>query len=190
MAIILASGSPRRRELLEMLGARDMLVIPAKGDEVPPRGAGPGDTVKALSRAKTLEVAEHRPAGDVIIGADTIVWLDGRVLGKPHLEREAAEMLNELSGRAHEVWTGVCIARGGEVLCEAERTEVRFRELSGREIAAYIATGEPMDKAGAYGAQGLGALFVERIDGDFFNVMGLPLCRLGRMLKKLGVELL
>ena len=190
MAIILASGSPRRRELLEMLGARDMLVIPAKGDEVPPRGAGPGDTVKALSRAKTLEVAEHRPAGDVIIAADTVVCLDGDILGKPCDEAEAADMLRRLSGREHEVYTGVTVMRGGDIRCSVERTLVRFRPLTPGEIAAYVATGEPMDKAGAYGAQGVASLFVEGITGDFFNVMGLPMCVLGRMLSELGVSLL
>lgn len=99
-------------------------------------------------------------------------------------------MLRELSGRSHEVWTGVCVLRGGEKLLGAERTLVRFRRLEESEILAYIATGEPMDKAGAYGAQGLASLFVEGIEGDFFNVMGLPLCRLGKMLGKLGVKLL
>ena len=112
------------------------------------------------------------------------------MLGKPRSEDMAKAMLRALSGRSHEVWTGVCLIRPGEELAEAERTVVSFRALEDREIDAYIATGEPMDKAGAYGAQGLGALFVEGIEGDFFNVMGLPLCRLGLMLKKMGVELL
>ena len=144
----------------------------------------------ALAGDKAAEVAEHCAPENVIIAADTIVWLEGELLGKPRSEEDAARMLRELSGRSHEVWTGVCVLRGGEKLLGAERTLVRFRRLEESEILSYIATGEPMDKAGAYGAQGLGALFVERIDGDFFNVMGLPLCRLGRMLKKLGVELL
>ena len=189
MGIILASGSPRRRELLEMLGL-EFEIRPAKGGEHPPEGAGPEETVLALAGAKAEEVAEHSAENDVIIAADTIVWLEGELLGKPRSEEDAARMLRELSGRSHEVWTGVCVLRGGEKLLGAERTLVRFRRLEESEILAYIATGEPMDKAGAYGAQGLASLFVEGIEGDFFNVMGLPLCRLGKMLGKLGVKLL
>ena len=189
MGIILASGSPRRRELLEMLGL-DFEVCPARGGEHPPEHAGPEETVLALARAKAAEVAEHSGAENVIIAADTIVWLDGAVLGKPHSEAEAADMLRRLSGREHEVWTGLCIMRDGKELAGAERTYVKFRELAQDEISAYIATGEPMDKAGAYGAQGRASVFVEGIRGDFFNVMGLPLCRLGKMLGKLGVKLL
>ena len=189
MGMILASGSPRRRELLEMLGL-DFEVCPARGGEHPPEHAGPEETVLALARAKAAEVAEHSGAENVIIAADTIVWLDGAVLGKPHGEAEAADMLRRLSGREHEVWTGLCIMRGGKELAGAERTYVKFRELAQDEISAYIATGEPMDKAGAYGAQGRASVFVEGIRGDFFNVMGLPLCRLGKMLGKLGVKLL
>ena len=190
MSVILASGSPRRRELLEMLCVPGLEIVPSHGAECPTEGATPEETVKALARAKAAEVAEHRAAEDVIIGADTLVVLDGEMLGKPRSEDMAREMLRALSGRSHEVWTGVCLIRPGEELAEAERTVVSFRALEDREIDAYIATGEPMDKAGAYGAQGLGALFVEGIEGDFFNVMGLPLCRLGLMLKKMGVELL
>ena len=170
MSIILASGSPRRRELLEMLGL--------------------AFEVLALSEAKAREVAEHSGPENVIVAADTIVWLDGRLLGKPHSEAEAAQMLRALSGREHEVWTGVTVLSCGRALRGAERTLVRFRALSDEEIAAYIATGEPMDKAGAYGAQGYASLFVEGITGDFFNVMGLPLCRLGKMLAEVGVKLL
>ena len=176
MAIILASGSPRRKQLLEMLGL-EFQVIPAKGEEVIPHGAGPDE-------------AAERPAEDVIIAADTIVWYNGAILGKPRDEQEAARMLSSLSGNTHTVYTGVTVRKGDTVVTGAEETQVRFRKLSGREIDAYIATGEPMDKAGAYGAQGLASLFVEGIDGDFFNVMGLPVCRLGKMLKEVGVVLL
>ena len=189
MGIILASGSPRRRELLEMLGL-EFEIRPAKGGEHPPEGAGPEETVLALAGAKAEEVAEHSAENDVIIAADTIVWLDGKLLGKPHDEADAARMLRALSGREHEVWTGVALIRGAERVSGAEQTFVKFRDLTDGEIAAYIATGEPMDKAGAYGAQGYASLFVEGIRGDFFNVMGLPLCRLGKMLDKLGVKLL
>lgn len=190
MSIVLASGSPRRRELMEMLDVKDLVIIPAKGEEKPPEGEGPGELVMALASAKAREVAAARAAGDTVIGADTIVWVDGRVLGKPRSEQEAGQMLRLLSGNVHEVYTGVCLIKDGEESCQFDVTRVRFRPLSEREIAAYIKTGEPMDKAGAYGAQGKAALFVQSIEGDFFNVMGLPLCMLGEMLKQRGVEVL
>ena len=189
MAVILASQSPRRKQLLEMLGV-EFTVIPAKGEEVVAAGAGPQETVRALSRQKAAAVAATANADDIIIAADTIVWYENMVLGKPRDEQEAARMLSALSGNVHQVYTGVTVRRGDKVLSAAECTDVRFRKLSGREIDAYIATGEPMDKAGSYGIQGVACLFVEGIDGDFFNVMGLPVCRLGKMLKELGVELL
>lgn len=190
MRIVLASGSPRRKALLTMLGLSDFDVIPAKGEEQVKPGLTPAETVKVLAEAKADEVSEQCGASDVIIAADTIVWLDGQILGKPHSEAEAASMLRRLSGRAHTVYTGVAVLRGERRVIEAEASEVHFRALDEAEIEAYVASGEPMDKAGAYGAQGLAALFVERIEGDFFNVMGLPLCRLGQMLKKLDVRLL
>ncbi len=190
MDIILASASPRRRELLEMLGVKNLIIIPARGEERAPEGAAADETVMSLSRAKAFEVAAKAPEGAVVIGADTVVELDGDILGKPRNELDAFSMLRRLSARIHNVYTGVTVVRDGEVFSETEKTAVRFRELTDGEIRAYIATGEPMDKAGAYGAQGKGSLFVESLDGDFFNVMGLPLCRLGKMLGKLGVELL
>ena len=189
MAVILASQSPRRKQLLEMLGL-EFTIIPAKGEEVVPAGAGPQETVRALSRQKAAAVAANACEEDIIIAADTIVWYENMVLGKPRDEQEAARMLSALSGNVHQVYTGVTVRQGDKILSAAECTDVRFRKLSGREIDAYIATGEPMDKAGAYGIQGVACLFVEGIDGDFFNVMGLPVCRLGKMLKELGVELL
>ena len=196
MAIILASASPRRKELMERFCVQDLVILPARGEEKPPKDAGPGETVKALARAKAREVAAVRRAGgendadDVIVAADTIVWHRSRIYGKPHSEEEAQEMLESLSGSTHEVYTGVCVIRGEQELTEYEKTSVTFRELTGEEIRAYIATGEPMDKAGAYGAQGIASLFVSGIEGDFFNVIGLPVCRLGLMLKKTGVKLL
>lgn len=190
MDIVLASASPRRKELLSMLGVRGFKIIPAKGEEVLPEGMVPGKAVCAVSLAKAEEVSKLCDASDVIIAADTIVSLDGEILGKPRDEEDAFRMLSRLSGRPHNVFTGVTVMRGGDVVSEYERTFVRFREITDREKRAYIATGEPMDKAGAYGAQGIGALFIEGIDGDFFNVMGLPLCRLSKMLKKLDVNLL
>ena len=190
MSIILASASPRRKELMEMLGVQNLRIIPARGEERAPVGLAPDELVSFLSRQKAEEVAAVAEDGDTVIAADTIVWVDGRLFGKPHSESEAAAMLRTLSGRAHEVFTGVTVIRGGVCLSESERSVVHFRKLSEEEIASYIATGEPMDKAGAYGAQGKAALFVRGIEGDFFNVMGLPLCRLGEMLKKQGVGLL
>ncbi len=191
MQIILASGSPRRRELMEMLCPEQLRIVPAVGEERADPALAPDALVKALSRAKAAEVAARCAQGDdVVIGADTIVVLDGRVLGKPHDADDARRMLRALSGRSHIVWTGVTVMRGGQTLSHAERTDVYFRPLSEAEIDRYILTGEPMDKAGAYGAQGWASLFVERLDGDFFNVMGLPLCALGKLLKQLGVNLL
>ena len=190
MNIVLASGSPRRRELLEMLKISPLKIIPAVGEERAAPGLRPEETVAELSLHKAAEVAEKCAPDDVIIAADTIVWFGGEILGKPKDHDDAVRMLSALSGSEHTEYTGVTVVRGAETYTEVEASKVRFRTLSAREIEAYIATGEPMDKAGAYGAQGLAAVFVEGITGDFFNVMGLPLCRLGKMLAKLGVELI
>ena len=190
MAVILASQSPRRRELLERMGMSDFLIRPAQGEEIFDPSLTPAQLVEALSRQKAEEISAGAGPEDIVIAADTGGAGDGRVLGKPGDEAEAAEMLAALSGREHTVYTGVTVRRGGETVTEHEATAVRFRPLTGEEIAAYVATGEPMDKAGAYGAQGYASLFVEGITGDFFNVMGLPLCRLGKMLAEVGVKLL
>ena len=191
MKLILASGSPRRRELMEMLCPENLEIVPAVGEEAADPALPPDELVKALSRAKAAEVQSRCAApDDAVIGADTVVALDGAVLGKPRDKADARRMLRALSGRTHTVYTGVTVLRGAQSLSHAERTEVRFRALSDEEIERYIATGEPMDKAGAYGAQGYASLFVEHLDGDFFNVMGLPLCALGKLLKQLGVNLL
>ena len=190
MNIVLASSSPRRKELMEMLGVKNLKILPAKGEEIPPEHAGPEELVMALSAAKAREVAERCSPEDLVIGADTIVWVDGAPFGKPRDPDHAAAMLRRLSGDVHEVYTGVSLLRGGQLRSRCERSLVRFRPLEEDEIARYVATGEPMDKAGAYGAQGKGALLVERIEGDFFNVMGLPLCLLGKMLKEQGVNIL
>jgi septum formation protein len=175
---------------MEMLGVTDLVVRPAAGEETADPSLPPPRLCTALAEGKGREIAASAEADDVVIAADTIVVHDGVVYGKPHSPAEAARMLRALSGNTHEVYTGVCVIRNGRCLCRADRSAVTFRPLSEGEIARYIATGEPMDKAGAYGAQGKAALFVERIDGDFFNVMGLPLCMLGEMLKEQGVELL
>ena len=190
MRLILASASPRRRELLEKLGIPELLIRPATGEERMPVSDDPAQIVRTLSRQKAEEVALSAGPEDVIVAADTIVWLDGQALGKPKDEADAKAMLRRLSGRTHSVFTGVCVISGDQIISEAEESLVRFRSLTEKEIASYVVSGEPMDKAGAYGAQGLAGLFVERIEGSFSNVMGLPLCRLGNMLKKVGVELL
>lgn len=188
MSFVLASASPRRRELLEKIGM-EFEVLPALGPEEAPPGLPPSALAVGLALQKAKEAAAARPH-DVIIAADTIVALGGAVLGKPRDRADAIGMLSRLSGREHEVYTGVAVIKAQKTETAAERTLVRFRPLTRGEIEAYVDTGEPMDKAGAYGAQGIGSLFIEGIEGDFFNVMGLPLCRLQAMLKRLGVELL
>ena len=190
MAIILASQSPRRRELLGQMGLTQFIIRPALGEERTDPGLTPAQLVEALSRQKAEEVAGRSDPGDLIIAADTVVAIDGTVLGKPRDEAQAREMLSLLSGRSHTVYTGVTVRRDGEVLTGHEATHVRFRPLSPAEIDAYVRTGEPMDKAGSYGIQGLGALLVEGIEGDYCNVVGLPVCRLGRMLLKFGMDAL
>lgn len=187
--LVLASGSPRRRELLGRFG-KPFKVIPARGEEHAPAGLTPAETVMALAEQKAREVAALCADTAVVLGADTVVELDGVLLGKPRSEEEAFAMLSSLSGRSHRVFTGLCVIRGDRVLTDCEETAVHFRAMTPEEIRAYIATGEPMDKAGAYGCQGVGALFVEKLEGDFYNVMGLPLCRLGRLLRQMDVELL
>ena len=190
MRIILASGSPRRRELLEMFYGKNLEIIPARGAEQAHPELAPDALVKELARCKAVEVAAQAGPEDVVIAADTVVVLDGKVLGKPRDAHDAAAMLRGLSGRSHSVFTGLCVLHGAQLLSHAEESRVQFRPLGEDEIARYIATGEPMDKAGAYGAQGIASVFVERLEGDFFNVMGLPLCALGKLLKQLGVDLI
>ena len=188
MKIILASRSPRRRELLERMGITDLEVIPAEGEEIATRTLTTDQLVEELSRRKCAEVAALRPK-DLIIAADTVVATNNRVLGKPRSEEDAARMLATLSGRLHTVYTGVTVSLEGKTITSHEMTSVRFRTLTQADIIRYIATGEPMDKAGAYGAQGKAALFVSRIEGDYFNVMGLPLYLLGKMLADFGIQL-
>lgn len=181
--MILASQSPRRRELLSLI-AEKFSVIPAKGEEVISESVPPEDAVKMLALQKATEIySEYKD--ETIIAADTVVSVGGELLGKPHSEAEAAAMLRRLSGRRHSVFTGVCIIYpDGATDCFAEETQVEFYPLSDEEISAYVATGEPMDKAGAYGIQGRGALLVKGISGDYYNVMGLPVGRLYRALLK------
>ena len=164
------------------------MVRPSEADESYAPDQTPEEIVASISRRKAL-AAQAAPQ-ELVIAADTMVFLDRARLGKPQDEAEALAMLTALQGRRHTVCTGVTVRRGARILTESESTAVWFRPASEAELRAYIATGEPMDKAGAYGIQGLGALLVERIDGDFYNVMGLPLLRLSRMLAAFGLTLL
>lgn len=179
--IILASASPRRSELMTLAGFR-FDVICADIDEIVPEKALPQEVVMSLALQKAQAVAkDHRKSA--VVGSDTVVALDGKILGKPRSEKEAVEMLRSLSGRIHKVFTGVAIVCGEKVTSFFEETEVEFYPLTDQEILDYVATGEPMDKAGAYGIQGRGAVLVKRINGDYFNVMGLPISKVYRELK-------
>ena len=188
--IVLASGSPRRRELLERIGVTDFVVRVPEVEESFPEGLTPPEVVSYIAREKAEAAAKLCGPGDIVITADTMVFLDQARLGKPRDEAHALEMLTALQGRKHTVCTGVSVCRGEKRLTECESTDVFFRPATEAQLRRYIATGEPMDKAGAYGVQGRGALLVERLEGDFFNVMGLPVLRLARMLEKFGVSLL
>ena len=188
MDIILASHSPRRRELLERMGLAGFRVVSPDVDEHMEEDLPPAQLVCRLSQRKARAVREQVGDEGLIIAADTVVALDGTVLGKPADELAAFKMLSTLSGVRHQVYTGLTVLRGGEEHTEYEVTDVSFRELTQGEIEDYIRTGEPMDKAGAYGIQGYGALFISGIQGDYYNVMGLPVCRLGQLLETLGVH--
>lgn len=185
--IVLASGSPRRQELLQRIGITDFDVRVPVTEESYPGGLTPRETVEYISREKADAAAKLCGGDEIVITADTMVFLDDQRLGKPVDEADALRMLTALQGRHHTVCTGVTVRQGDRSITESESTEVYFRSASEAELRAYIATGEPMDKAGSYGVQGMGALLVEKIDGDFFNVMGLPVLRLSRMLAKFGV---
>ena len=184
-SLILASKSPRRQELIRDI-TDDFEVIVSDADETLPEGISPEEAPVYLSSLKARAVAALHP-DRTVIGADTVVILDGAVLGKPRDPQDAARMLRLLSGRVHTVITGCCIVRGGRERAFSECTQVEFYPLSDSEIEAYLATGEPFDKAGAYGIQGKGSLLVEKIHGDYFNVMGLPVLRLSRMLEQFGI---
>lgn len=185
MQLILASGSPRRRELLGLFHI-PFTVRPADIDETMDPEKDPREEVARVSRQKALAVAAGED--DVVIAADTIVVCGDTVLGKPRSEQEAAAMLTMLSGRAHQVMTGCTLRRGEKTETFTEVTNIRFRDLSKKEIDAYVATGEPMDKAGAYGIQGGAALFCTGLVGDYYNVMGLPVCALGQALGRIAPE--
>lgn len=188
--IVLASASPRRSELLRRAGLEKFKVIAPHVNERIELGTPPEEAVAFWSREKAANVAKQAGADDIIVAADTIVWFDGHILGKPADEADAFKTLTLLGGHWHTVYTGVTVMCGSEALTEVEKTKVFMRPLTGPQIEAYIETGDPMDKAGAYGIQNHGALLVERVDGDFYNVMGLPLYRLSVMLERFGVDLL
>jgi len=182
--LVLASSSPRRRQLLEMLGLTHR-VDPSDVPEVPEPGEPAERFAVRLAREKALQVAARHP-GTPVLGADTVVVLGQRLMGKPASSTEAARMLTELSGREHRVVTAVALARDGDVRDRCDVTRVWFRPLTADLIDAYVATGEPLDKAGAYGVQGYGAVLVERIEGDFFSVMGLPVRLVIELLEAAG----
>lgn len=202
--IILASQSPRRKELLEQIGL-EFEICPAKGEEVITKTV-PEEVVMELSRQKAEEVAAmvssfaegHKeittPTDILVIGADTVVAYDGKILGKPVDEADAKHMLTMLSGNTHSVFTGVTLVlidksgRAGELVFY-EKTNVKMHQISEEEIERYIATGEPMDKAGSYGIQGKCAIYIEKIDGDYNNVVGLPITRIYQELKKIGIDI-
>lgn len=188
MRIILASKSPRRRELMKLTGL-EYIAVDVDADETFDSSLPIADAVADISARKAGAVKGVCDS-DVIIAADTAVVLNGKVYGKPSDEREAMEILSALSGRTHKVITGLTVKQGSRSVSCAEITEITFRRLGSEEIAAYIKTGEPLDKAGAYGIQGTAALFVSGICGDYYNVVGLPLCRLCETLKTFGIYVL
>jgi len=187
MQLILASASPRRRELLGLFGI-PFVVRVADIDETMDPGKLPFEEVGRVSRAKALAVSAEKD--DVVIAADTIVVCEGRVLGKPRSEEEAVSMLRLLSGRDHQVMTGCTVAAHGACHTFTEVTDLYFRDLTETEIRRYVASGEPMDKAGAYGIQGGAALFCQKMAGDYYNVMGLPVCRLWETLRAAAPEVM
>ena len=182
MQLILASASPRRKELLSLLGI-PFVIRAADIDETMDPEKSPREEVEKISRRKAMAI--RREPGDVVIAADTIVVCEGRILGKPKSQQQAADMLQLLSGRDHQVMTGCTLMRDQQVISFVEVTDLHFRPLSQKEIWRYVESGEPMDKAGAYGIQGGAALFCERMAGDYYNVVGLPVCRLWETLRQL-----
>jgi len=185
--LILGSQSPRRKELLGLFHIPFVIRV-ADIDEAMDPSLPPQEEVARVSRAKAAAIPREKE--DVVIAADTIVVLEGQVLGKPRDEADAVRMLTALSGRDHQVMTGVTVLRGETALTHTEITDIHFRPLSQKEIAAYVATGEPMDKAGSYGIQGGAALFAEKMHGDYYNVMGLPVCRLWQMLRQIAPDIM
>ena len=187
MQVILASASPRRLALLQQIGI-EATVCPADFDEVSGSAVQAEDVVLANAVGKCQAVVKIKGDSLPVIAADTVVVAEGVILGKPQNAEDAVEMLKQLSGKTHKVLTGIAVSYAGEMLAEVCETKVVFRELTDEEIKNYVATGEPLDKAGAYGIQGKGAVLVEKIDGCYNNVVGLPLTRMQLILAKLGVR--
>ncbi len=188
MKIVLASKSPRRKELLSLLDL-DFEIITADTDETMDSALPVSDEVARLSLQKAQAVADKVASNSVIISADTIVTLDGKIMGKPKDKTAAFNMLKSLSGRSHNVLTGVTVMQGDKRITKTVTTAVTFRDITDEEITAYIETGEPMDKAGAYGIQGKASKFVSGINGDYFNVVGLPVCELSLLLKEFQINI-
>lgn len=189
MGLILASASPRRRDLLQQIG-QTFRVVESDYDEADIPGASAAELVLAHAAGKAREVAGRSGPADIVIGADTLVVLDGKVFGKPADAAAARAMLRELSGRWHTVLTGVAVASGKNCKAEVVSTNVKFTQLTEAMLQQYIESGEPLDKAGGYGIQGLGAVLVERIDGCYYNVVGLPLNRLAAILQEFSLSVL
>lgn len=173
-----------------MLGIFSITVLPAKSEEDWPAGFSPAEAVMHIAAAKARDTATRAPADSLILAADTVVCLDGQILGKPVDAEDARRMLRMLSGRTHTVYTGMALQRGNRQMTDFAEASVTFRPLSDAEIDAYVSTGSPLDKAGAYGAQDMAALFVERVEGEFYTVVGLPMCRLAELFRSFGEPLL
>ncbi|MGN0624437.1 MAG: Maf family protein [Oscillospiraceae bacterium] len=181
--VVLASQSPRRKELLKII-CDDFEICPAQGEEILPENTPAVEAAELLARNKCGEVAQKYGEDAIVIACDTIVAVDGEIMGKPQSHRQAADMLGSLSGKTHSVISGGAFCINGKISSFSEITKVTFRQLSDEDIADYIATGEPFDKAGAYGIQGFGSLLVSGIEGDYFNVVGLPLSSLAENLER------
>lgn len=186
--IVLASNSPRRQELLRQIGV-SFQVVPSQVDEVLTDAVPPAKLAETLALAKAREVAGRCP-GALVLGADTVVVVAGEVLGKPADAADAMRMLRLLAGREHQVITGVALIQGAREEISSEVTTVHFQTVSDETLARYVATGEPVDKAGAYAIQGMAAVMIRGIEGDYFNVVGLPLSRVVQMLSQFGVQVL
>lgn len=189
VTLVLASGSPRRLQLLASLGL-DCEVSPVDIDETPHAGETPADCARRLAAEKAAAAVRQHAPGRLVLAADTVVALGEEILGKPADPAAAARMLRRLSGRRHQVFTAVAAGRTGAAALRVSRSDVTFRKLREREIEAYVATGEPLDKAGAYGIQGLAAIFVRRLCGSYTGVVGLPLCETAELLGRFGLEVL
>jgi septum formation protein len=172
-----------------MLGSFDLTILPAEGEAAFPADRSVPEAVMYVAGEKARDAAGRAPAGSLVLAADTVVALEGTILGKPRDRGDAFRMLRTLSGRMHTVYTGMALRQGERSLTDCAEAKVWFRELSDGEIWDYVDTGSPLDKAGSYGAQDMAALFVERIDGEFYTVVGLPLCRLGQMLRRFGTDI-